>query len=197
MDSLLCTLTTGFRKIRVTNTTDTSFPTRTLTANEPTGSGNAVAQTTLGVFECVTDMGQAQKGGGGASSKNRAMIIPFGTGADNTTFDMRVYGWYPVMGNTTFDPNTVLWYPMLLGEFNVTLSAQVGVAGKVLVAADRLADTIAIASTSANQGVSVDVVSDANDTGAHLIIDLKGAWKLECTFDMTGATDGNALVAFY
>lgn len=187
--SMLSTLTTGFRRLRVTSTTDTSFPTRTLTATKPDGIGNAVAQTTLAVIPCW--------GEGISTQKNRALVIPFGAGADDTTFDMRLYSWFTVNERDEADPNTLLYYPMLLGEINVTLSTQTGVAGKCLVATDRLADTLTIASTSANQAVSIDVVSDANNTGAHLVVDLKGGQWFEAVFDLTGATNANALVAFY
>ncbi len=194
MGALLETLTTGLVILRGTNTTDSSFPSRIPTATEPTGLGGAAAQTTSAVIDLTPGQGASL----GSTQCNRAIIIPYGTGADNTTFDMRVYGWFSVKSRSGGDnASKRLWIPVLLAEVNCTLSAQVGVAGKWLVAADRLCDTIAIASTSANQGVSIDVVSDANDTGAHLVVDLKSAQKLECTFDMTGATDANCLVGFY
>jgi hypothetical protein len=199
MDSMLATLCTGFRRIRVTNTTNSGgFSTRTLTATEPTGSGNAVAQTTFGIIDLVGGMGPNLASSDTlVTHKNRAKIIPFGTGGDNSTFDMRIYGWHPVFENTGYNQDKVLWLPFLLGEFTATLSAQVGATGKSLLSTERLADTIVIASTSANQGVSIDVVSIANDTGAHIIVDLKGAWKLECTFNLGTATAANCLVGFY
>jgi hypothetical protein len=192
--ALLETLTTGLLILRGTNTTDTSFPSRIPTITEPTGLGDAAAQTTSAVIPLTPGNGASL----GSTQSNRALIIPFGAGADDTTFDMRVYGWFSVKGRTGGDnASKRLWIPVLLGEFNCTLSTQVGVANSWLATTDRLCDTIAIASTSANQGVSIDVVSDANNTGAHLVIDLKAAQKLEVTFDMTGATNANALVGFY
>jgi hypothetical protein len=194
VSALLETLTTGLIRARVTNTTDTSFPTRIPTATEPSGLGDAAAQTTSAVF----DLSRGQGASGGNTQYNRALIVPFGAGSDTQTFDMRILGWYSIKSRTGGDnPNTRLWVPIPLAQITCSLSLQVGVAGKVNVATDVFCDTLAIGTTTANQGVSIDVVSGANDLTAHLVVDLKGAQKLELTFDMTGATSGNALVGFY
>jgi hypothetical protein len=191
--SMLSTLCTGLTRARVTNSTDASFPTRIPQIGEPSGIGDAVAQTTSGVFDLVsTDNGIT-------TQLNRAMIVPFGTGSDTNTFLMRVLGWYRIKTRTTgFNPNTDLWVPVPLAQITCTLSLQVGIAGMVNIETERFCDTLAIGTTTANQGVSIDVVSGANDLTAHLIIDLKGAQKMELTFDRnSSATACNALVGFY
>ena len=196
MSALLETLTTGLIRARVTNSTDASYPTRTLTVTEPTGIGNSAAQATA---SAVFDLSRGQGAAGGNTQYNRAIIVPFGTGADTNTFLMRVIGWYSAKNRTGGDdPNTRIWVPLQLAAATCTLSVQVGVAGKVQIETERTCDTIAVVGTTANQGVSVDYVSGANDLTQHIVVDLKGAQKLELIFDRNGsATACNALVGFY
>ena len=194
--ALLTTLTTGLIRARVTNSTDASYPTRNPTKTEPTGIGDSAAQATA---SAVFDLSPKQGAAIGATQYNRAMIVPFGTGSDTNTFLMRIIGWYSAKSRTGGDdPNSRLWVPIPLADITCTLSVQVGVAGAVNVAADTFCDTLAISGTTANSGVSIDVVSPANNLTAHLIIDLKGAQKMELTFDRnSSATACNALVGFY
>lgn len=189
---VLDTLTQEFRRARVTNATDNGFPSRLITAARPSGVGDNAAQATA---SAVFDLG----GGEFATGQNRAFVKPFGAGANNATFSMRLIGWNRVYGRTGNDPNTSVWDPTVLGEFACTLSSTpIGLAGKILIATDLFADTITVTGTTANQGVSVDVVSPANDTPAHLIIDIKGLQLLELTFTTGGsATSCNALVKFF
>ena len=195
--ALLETMTSGLWRYRVTNSTDASFPTRIPILSElgPTGIGDAVAQTTFSIFDLSPKQGDPL----GTSQLNRVKILPFGTGADDATMKMRLYVWDVVRSRSGGDVlSKRVWVPILLAELLCTLSTQVGLAGGNLIATERLADTIAIESTSANQGVSIDVVSDANNTGAHIIADLKGGQKMELTFDRNAsATACNALVGFY
>lgn len=194
--ALLETLTTGLFRARVNNSTDASYPTRAPTATEPSGIGDAVAQTTSSVF----DLSPRQGKDGGSTQMNRAIIVPFGTGSDTNTFLTRIIGWYSVKsrGSGGTDPNKTMWIPLQLGALTCTLSTPVGVAGKVVIETERFCDTLAIVGTTANAGVSIDVVSGANDLVQHAIIDLKGAQKLELIFDRnSSATACNALVGFY
>ncbi len=110
-------------------------------------------------------------------------VIPYGVGLDDQTFDFRVIAWNEVSG---------LYIPTTLTQASATLSTAVGVAGAVVTNSERFADTI-VASLG-NAGVDVNVISPANNTPAHLVIDLKGCELVEIIFDMTSATSGNALV---
>ena len=49
--------------------------------------------------------------------------------------------------------------------------------------------------TGFNSNVSTEIVSPTGDVIAHCVQDVKGFAKVEVTFDMTGATNGNALYA--
>lgn len=189
----LRTLTQSFARLRRTNTTSTSFPTRIPTLTEPTGIGDAAAQTTSAVFDLVKDFDVEFE-----VSKNRVLIVPFGAGTDTQTFSMRVIGWRIAYDRDTARlPQTAIWIPIPLADFSCALSVQVGVAGSVVVATDTFCDTITLTGTTANDDVDVSITSPGNDLTGHIVLDMKGFQKLEITFDMTGATSGNALVSWY
>lgn len=162
------------KKVLATNYTTNGYPTRIPTVTEPSGDG---------IIELA--------GGDGKHGMNGFIIVPIGVGSNNNTFNMRMLGWRR-LGT---DPNTRLWIPVTLFEVQCTLTtSQTGVAGKVLVAADLFADTIA--EVTGNDGVNYDIVSPADNTIAHLLGDGKGFRKLEPIFTTGGvATSCNALFA--
>lgn len=149
------------------HSTETAFASKIPTLTAPTGDG-------------VVD----NNGG------NVFLVVPIGTGNDDTTFDMRVIGW-----SAAGPESTRLWVPTILGEFSCTLSTAVGVASGYLVAADRFADTITNASAYDDlDGITFRLRSPANNTPASILIDAEGHQKLEFIFDLTGATAANALI---
>lgn len=188
------TLSTHLMRIRRTNATDSSLPTRTTSATEPSGIGDNAAQATA---KAVISLNRENISG--ARVQNRVKIVPVGVGSDNNTFTMAVYGWSRVVDrDKELNPELDLWIATKLAAFTCTLSAAVGVAGRVLTATDRIADTIAIIGTSGNPNVSMEIVSPATDEPAHIVVDLKGAEKLEIVFGTGGsATSANALVSPY
>lgn len=117
--------------------------------------------------------------------ENLIQVMPFGTGADNTTFDMRIIGWNAVSNGT-------LWVPTLLAGFSCTLSAAVGVAGSDVIATERFADTITAASYNPTSGA--EAISPTGDVAGHVVVDVKGADVVQVVYDMTGATNANCLV---
>jgi len=151
----------------LTNQSDGSFPSRIPTITEPqTGSGIIAATgTTLEVH-------------------------PYGTGADNTTFSMRVIGWRKILHTPA--AREFLWTPTIIAELLCTNSAAVGIALSPLSTSERFADTITLGAG----GVAV-LFSPANDTPARALVDIDGFDKIEFTFDMTGATDANVLYCQY
>jgi hypothetical protein len=181
---LLQTESMRFRRVRRTNSTETSFASRVPTATEPKSAASATATS-----QEVTDLLTQGSANGGVQT--RGLFVFFGAGTEDTTFSARVIGWR-VIGS---DPEADLWVPVVLAEFACTLSATVGVAGTPCVATDRFVDTITL--VTGNDDVSVDFVSPTADEIAHAVVDLKGFAKVEVSFDLTGATDANALVALY
>ena len=187
---LIETLSTRWRKGRVTNTTDSSFPSRVPTATKPTGIGDSAAQTTPSVFDIRAT---------GEYVQNALVMSFFGTGSDNNTFSARLIGWRVVpdpadAGNL----HKFLFIPIPLFEVQATLSAtQAGVDGTTIPSTMLFADTITLTGTTADQGVSIDIVSPANNTIAHLVVDIKGFEFVEPIFTTgSSATDCNCLMSF-
>jgi len=158
------------------NATNATFPSKVPTITKPSGAG---------VIElCSPDKG--------AVAQNGIVLIPYGTGSDNNTFELRVIGWRLV---TNDEGKAGLWIPVLLVELHCTLSAAVGVAGATVVNTERFADTISL--TTGNDDVSVDIVSPTGEIIAHAMLDLKGFNLVETTFSINsgGTTDMNCLYA--
>lgn len=156
-----------FAKLLSSNSTDSSFASKVPTVTEPTGTG---------VLELSSIPG---------SMSDNILLVPFGAGNDDTTFVLRLIGWRKV---------SALWVPIPLCQVTATLSTAVGVSGAAVTDSDRFADTLALAS-GFNSNVSTEIVSPTGNIIAHVMQDVKGFAKVEITFDMTGATSGNALYA--
>lgn len=116
---------------------------------------------------------------------NSIILMPFGAGSDDQTFDMRVIGWLP------FGSPYSYWVPTILWQGTCTLSTAVGVAGQTTVATDRYADTID--TDIGTDGVTCSRLSNAANQPASVLVDLRGHRLIQIDFDMTGATNGNCL----
>lgn len=170
---LIETLSTKFRRALTANSTDTSFASKVATLTEPSGSG-------------VLDMGA-----GGALAPNGVLVVPYGAGNDDTTFAMRIIGWRSITEHSSNQKITE-WIPIILVELACTLSTAVGATGGV-IGGGRMADTLSL--VTGNDDISIDFVSPTGNVAAHAVVDVKGCEKIEFSFDMTGATSGNCLVA--
>lgn len=174
-----------WRLARSVNQSSSAAVSRLPTLIEPKGD----AATATG--NCILDLSDPVCG----FTQNALLILPFGTGADASTFSVNVYGWAPsVIPNAS---GQFSWYPTLLCQLTATLSStNVGPAGGYDPngATDYFAKTLTVA--IGNAGVSVDAVSPATaGLFASATVDLKGFKKVELSF-FTGssATDCNALV---
>ena len=165
-----------FRKALDTNSADTSFSAKLITATKP--SGDAV------VDLLDTDLGLAL----GLSAPRYVQILPYGSNTNDTTFSMRLWAW-----NRTAGLATELWVPQLLVELAVTLDDTLTTADGLDDATydDNLcADTIAISLGDTES----PVISPADGlTPASILVHIRAAQLLEWSFDMTGAESGNAL----
>lgn len=167
-DAVNVTRSNNYQKALATNSTDASFPTCAATITAP-----ALA-ITLGT-----------SGPGGHSVPSTMCVVPYGVGADNTTFKIRVIGWRLMSS---------LYVPTILAQYTCTNSTSVGVAGQSVVATERFVDTLT--ADAMNPSGGVEAVSTANNTPAHFIFDTKGCPLIEFAFDMnSSATSANALVA--
>lgn len=164
--------TSGEVSARVTNSTDATFPSRIPTTTAPTSND--------GVVSLPRD-------------PTWVSLIPYGVGATNTTFDVRVIGWrkYGAINSTT----GTLYTPRILLQFTATLGTAAGVAGSNVDETNLFADTLSDPVTGMGAiGVNCQPTSPANDTVAHYYMDAQGCQFIEVLFDMTGASSGNCLV---
>jgi hypothetical protein len=176
---LLETLGERFASIRSISSTDTGgFPSRVPTVTKPT----------------VND-GVLRLRGGGMMVQNGILLLFYGIQSnDNTGILARVLGWRSV-GQP--DTPSELWIPVPLAEFTMTIGNIPGIVNSQLAANQLFADTLAINNSTGTQGTNVDVVSPANDTIAHALVDLKGFQMVEVIFNVVQGTDMNALYALF
>lgn len=181
---LLETLAGRLQKARSVNQTSAAFVSKVPTTTEPLG--DAGTATGSSVINMVRDSGQSQ---------NLIKIKPYGVGADDTTFSVRVIGWSAIQNAGNVIP--FLWVPELLGEFLCTLSSYCpGVAGATVVATEYFADTISMTYPAASS--SIDIASNGADCIAHVVLDAKGNEKIELSFTTgSSATSCNALISKY
>ncbi len=164
-----------YRRFRAANENASGFATKISTTTEPTGDG-------------VLDLARL-----GGSVPCKILLVPFLLGGDGDTTVMRVIGWSSV---SLASVNT-LWVPVILGEFTLTASTAVGVAGAAVLNTERFADTIVPVAARIEDAVvgagtavhsDVNVLSPTNDTPGHIIMPLRGMHKIELTSDQTGGT---------
>ncbi len=156
------------RRALTANSAATSFTAKIPVAVKPSGSG---------VFDLFDrDLGLAVE----TYMPRGIQIIPFGTDANDETFDLRVWGWSKVH-------LTDLWIPQMLLDLSVTLG---NIAATAIGADHFLADTIVVNEGSA-ETTSTDLLSTADDTPASVILNLRGCQLIEFDFDLTGAAACN------
>lgn len=154
-------------RVRATSATG-SFPSKVPTATTPTGAGV--------VNDPIVGQGAPEW----------VQIMPFGDGADNSTFDCRVIGWKV--------SDLGLWVPTILAQAACTLSAAVGVASTEVLATQRFADTITLTQVQAN--VDSKLSSPTGDFVASFQVETRGCVLVEITFNLGTATGANALVSW-
>jgi hypothetical protein len=156
------------KRLLTVNSTDDPFVSKSATMTEPVNDG---VLSTIGPRDNPV-------------SHNMLIVYPFGSGADNSTFDVRALGWRKTKNG--------LWVPSTLCEFNCILSAQVGVAGADVVATERFADTIG----SPTVGIGQPFSQSSDVAAGFMEIPVEGHSKVEVLFDLGTATGANALYAF-
>lgn len=117
------------------NYSTNGYPTRVPTITAPyqaTPTGGAAGD------------GVIAMGAGGMEAPFHLLLVPYGVGADDTTFSLTVLGWRAT--NFSTDLTQPLWVPVTLGVYQATLSATVGVAGSNLGTTQAFADAITVTS---------------------------------------------------
>lgn len=122
--------------------------------------------------------------------KDFLCILPYGVGADDTAFTLRVIGYRRGPG---FSNGTPHWVPTVLSELLCTLSATTGTIGLIPADTNQLADTI-VQATGYPTGSRI--VSPTGDVPGHAIVDLEGCERFILDINTgASATSGNALIA--
>ncbi len=159
---------TPLSAVLTAGTTQATFVGRTVMTTEPTGSN-------------VINM-QSNGWGLGVNVPNRLKVIPVGGTTENVTFDMRMWGWNKLATTNHYVPTFLVHVSCTNGTIPV---AALG-AGAMAV------DTLLLVAGTSN----VDVLhSPANNTPAYAIVKVQGCQYVDFDWDMTGAVNGNALVA--
>jgi len=127
--------------------------------------------------------------GGGGRVPNRIRIYPYGLGANNDGFALRLWAWY-----RGHNPDT--WYPSILTQINCTMGSFTGIAGGQVLNTEFFVDTISLVALIGEPTYTADVTrfgrvelyTPANDTPAWVELDLRSAELLEWDFDQTTNT---------
>lgn len=114
------------------------------------------------------------------------LVVPYGAGAENDTFDMRINGVWRID-----NAGTTEYVVQPLAQIAVTLSATTGSALRAITASYRFADTL----SSTFGSTSNIIVSPGSDVTGYALIDLKGCEWFVLDFDLGGTTTAaNALI---
>lgn len=160
----LLDIANDYQKAFSTNATTGSFPTLGCTKTQPSGAG---------VIPTGWANGQAWQ---------TLLFLAFGTGNENSTFDVRIIGWAKV-GAT--------WVPTVLARGTMTLSQFVGVASGDVLATERFADTMSFTGYS---GVTVQNPSSADEAPAWASLSIRGFTLIQVQVDLSDATAANLLL---
>jgi hypothetical protein len=154
--------------VRSSSSTDSSFPSRVPTGTQPSGAGVLGDPITQGAPQWL-------------------QVIPFGDGAHNHTFDLRVLGWKVT--------DLGLWVPTILAQAHCTLSeTTVGVNTYEVTASQRFADKISLSQVLTSVDSKLSNVN--NDTVASFQVETRGSTLIEIIFDLGNATGANALISW-
>lgn len=155
------------QKVRATSSTDANFPSKVPTATAPSGAGVVGDPIVQGSPQWI-------------------QIVPFGDGADDATFDLRVIGWKV--------SDLGLWVPMILAQAVCNLSSAVGVDTYEVTSSQRFVDTIALTQVQAN--VDSKLSSPVGNLVGSFQVETRGSALIEIIFDLGTATGANALVSW-
>lgn len=127
--------------------------------------------------------------GKGGSIPEHLALMPYGSNADNETFDMRVYGWNLVLDEAIYVPQLLLDVTCTLCALTIT----------DLGASHFLVDTIVVNDGSADtddpggQGDFLDTISPAEDLPGSIVLHTRGCRYIAWDFKLGTAAAMNCL----
>jgi hypothetical protein len=178
----------GWQHTLTTQATSTSFTALAVTQTKPETDNTAATA------HLVVPFPEKSKEG-----NNLLSILPYGVGAANTTFDIKVVGWRVISsaiphatgaapaGKRGEQASNGIWIPTTFGIYSITLGTMTGIDGTGFEDENKLADTIAETTSTGTPSFG----AHADNVSSSLTIDLLGCQFADIYFDMTGATSGN------
>lgn len=125
-------------------------------------------------------------------ASNGLLILPYGVGTATNTFFLSIFAWdyiQPVVAQ-----NAGMWVAWPLCAFTCTLGAITGLAGGEVDNTNLFAGTIVQTSGFGNANVSNEVISPTGNFLASIVLDTKGARRIQLLFGMnSSSTSANAL----
>lgn len=157
------------RRALSANSAASAFTAKIPVATKPSGTG---------VFDLFDrDLGIATH----VCAPDYIQVIPFGTDANNETFNLRVWGWSRV--------TELLWIPQLLCELAVTLG---NIDATAIGASHFLADTVVLTyGAAADSGTGTSILAPANELPCSALVHLRGSELIEFDFDLVTAAAAN------
>lgn len=175
-------LSLPFRYALATNSTSTGFTAQNASATEPSGAG-------------VFDLARADFVSGSTSGvisqrvPTFLQLMPFGTAANDKTFDMRVYGFNPTMP-TDLVTDTEIYIPQLLLDVSCVTSALTfsGHAANTF-----LCDTLTVNDGAADNAEWRSLIDCQEDLPASIIIHTRGCRYIKFDWDLAGAAEATSM----
>ena len=152
---------TDFQKALATNSTASAFTAKIPTAAAPSG---------VGVFKLENPV------------PTFLHLVPFGTDANDETFDFRLYGWTKVTSES-------IWIPQLLADVSVTLG---NIAATLFAANTFMGDTLTY-NDGPPAGPFQSLIDCQEDMVGSVMVHTRGCQYIEFDFDMVLAASGNVL----
>lgn len=182
-------------RARLTNSSSSAFPTLSAAVEILNDSSFVDPNTAAGrVIKKLSTVP-------GGAVPDSLEITPFGTGAANDTFSIRVIGYRRI--SKPLADGRVAYAKSVLAVLACTLGAATGLAGSEVDASQLFVDTIAITNegtytADATRAGSIRLFSPANDTVARAIVPLDAVDAFELEFDQTlNSPTMNALITPY
>ena len=184
-------LSRPFRKVRSVNSNSSGFATLAPEFDlSPSDAGTAAGRAVISLTPL---------GGMGAIPK-AIDVFPYGLGANNDAFTMRLVGWRRVLPIVT--DGWTMWLPSIIGDVICTMGNFTGLASGPVLNTEFFCDTLtkSVEPTKTGNTTLLDgkiwYYSPANDTPGHVIFPLEGFEAIEFYWDQTTNTPTmNALYA--
>lgn len=155
-----------------TSSAATAFTAQIPKATEPSGAG---------VFDLLS---KSLGWGGGVVVPSYVQLIPFGTDANDETFDFRLWGWSKVGVSSLYIPQLLIDVSVILGN----------ISGTAIAASTFMADTLTVNDGPIDNGPWRSFIDAQEDLSASVLVHTRGCRYVSFDFDMITAASGNCFI---